>query len=327
MHEVDRVAIIGAGNLGSRHLQAMALTKRPTEVVVIDPSKKSLEIARGRWGEMLPNPLIRNCKFYSGMEGLPSEIDVAIVATSSGPRRQVLEELISISKVKYLILEKFLFQNLEDFEAVGHLLKDRGILAYVNCGRREVEFYRKLHNALANEQRISMSVMGGDWGIGCNSIHMLDIYAFLTRQEEFKGDGLNLDDGAIDSKRKGYIEFTGELDVNSCKGRLSMISYVGERPMSIVIDSDNFHIDIDEKNQLARILRKDGGEWTWEMCDVKLPFQSSVTQKLVQDLIEKGECGLTTYDESTRLHRVLLEVFLEHLSKGKKERCFTCPVT
>ena len=328
MSETDRVAIIGAGQLGSRHMQAMALSKRPTEVTVIDSSEESLQIAKKRWEEMGSNPLVKNCSFSSSMENLPAELDAVVVATSSGPRRAVVEELLSRSKVKYLILEKVLFQRLEDYDAIGKLLQEKNVPAWVNCGRRMTGFYKKLRDLLVSEQRVSMSVAGGNWGIGCNAIHMLDIYAFLTEQKEFKANAIHLDDGTIDSKRKGYIEFTGELRIESSKGVLSLTSYKESiRPVAISINSEHFHIEIDERNQSARILRQMGDDWKWEKWQIDGRLQSRVTQELVQELMETGNCGLTAYEESVGLHKVLLGAFMDHLSIGAKERCSICPIT
>lgn len=325
---MDKVAIIGAGNLGSRHLQALALIQRPIEVMVIDPSDKSLEIAHNRWNEMDINPLVSKCVFTTEMEELPEELDVVIVATSSKPRRSVVEQLLSTSKVKYLILEKVLFQKLEDYQVIGNLLKENHVSAWVNCPRRNTNFYKKLKDSLKQEKRISMYLSGSNWGMGCNSIHMLDTYAFITGEKDFKANSFYLDDEIIDSKRKGYIEFTGELRIESSKGLLTLISYsTGDRPVSIVIDSEKFHVDIDEMNKSARFLNKRDGSWNWETDVVDIRPQSRVTHELVQDLLESGNCGLTTFAESMNLHKVLIGAFIDHLSKNKKERCNICPIT
>lgn len=328
MSDIDKVAIIGAGNLGSRHLQAMALTQRPTEVTVVDPSAESLKIAQGRWEEMEDNPLVKKCRFSPRMEDLPGELDAVVIATSSGPRRAVVEELLSRSKVKYLILEKVLFQRLEDYEAVGSLLKEKQVPAWINCGRRITGFYQRLRKLLESEHHVSMSVAGGNWGMGCNSIHMLDMYAFLTGQQEFTAISNYLDAGVIESKRKGYIEFTGELRIESPKGVLSLVSYrEGSRPSAMSVDTENYHVDIDEAGQKARLFRQEGTGWRWEEWEIDGRLQSRVTQEVVQELVETGNCGLTVYEESAGLHKVLLEAFLEHLSREKKERCQICPIT
>ena len=328
MNEIDKVAIIGAGNLGSRHLQAMALVQRPTKITVIDPSEESLKVARERWEEMQTNPLIKECKFSSCMDDIPDELDVVLVATSSGPRRGVVENLLARSKIRYLILEKVLFQKMDDYSAIEKLLINNNVLAWVNCGRRCTDFYRKLRDLLKSETHISMIVAGGNWGLGCNSIHMLDIYAFMSEQIDFKVDSAGLDKGVIDSKRQGYIEFTGELRINSPKGSLSLLSYSKSvRPSVITIDSEHYHINIYENRRIAEIFMYKDDKWILEEWKMDGKLQSRVTQELIQELMETGDSKLTAYEESVGFHKVLLKGFLEHLKEEKGERCNICPIT
>lgn len=55
------------------------------------------------------------------MEGLPDNIDLAAITTTSGARRSVVEQLLDHMDVKYLILEKPLFCDLSDYEIVRAL--------------------------------------------------------------------------------------------------------------------------------------------------------------------------------------------------------------
>ena len=52
------IAIIGAGQLGSRHLQAIARLTMPARVYLVDPSDAARDVARQRFGEMPANPLV-----------------------------------------------------------------------------------------------------------------------------------------------------------------------------------------------------------------------------------------------------------------------------
>ena len=54
-NETARVAIVGAGNIGGRHLQALVLSERPLEVYVVDPSPGALGHAAARVDEVASN--------------------------------------------------------------------------------------------------------------------------------------------------------------------------------------------------------------------------------------------------------------------------------
>lgn len=219
------IAIIGAGQLGSRHLQAMTLTNIPLSLEIVDPNQESLNTAEKRYKEMPPNPLIKNITFHKDINDLYSTLDVVIVSTTSKCRHLVIEQLFAQKQVKYLILEKVLFPKLNDYDEVQKLLLKHKVKAWVNCGRRMMSFYRNLKDILQTEKNFVMTVSGTNWGLACNSIHFLDIYAFLSNQDQFKFDIEYLDDNWINSKRSGYIEFTGSFRIKSNKGSLLLISY------------------------------------------------------------------------------------------------------
>ena len=49
------IAIIGAGQLGSRHLQGLKLAKLPIKIQVVDSSAESLAVAKSRYEEVVTN--------------------------------------------------------------------------------------------------------------------------------------------------------------------------------------------------------------------------------------------------------------------------------
>ena len=56
-----QIGVIGAGQLGGRHLQGLARLSLPCEIDVVDPSPVSLDSARKRFSEIPPiRPLIRS---------------------------------------------------------------------------------------------------------------------------------------------------------------------------------------------------------------------------------------------------------------------------
>ena len=46
---MKRIFIIGSGQLGSRHLQALKNIDEELDIYVIDPSNKSLDVAKNRY--------------------------------------------------------------------------------------------------------------------------------------------------------------------------------------------------------------------------------------------------------------------------------------
>src|SRR5262245_42311402 len=206
---MTRLAIVGAGNLGSRHLQAIAKLTRPAEVTVIDPDQATLDLAAKRFDEVRSSKVSAN--YSRSLDALEHDIDVAIIATNADVRAQIVRELISLKHLGALLLEKVLFTKPGDYRDVAFLVRERSIKAWVNCARRAWPFYRRLHERLASSVVREVNVSGVDWGLGCNAIHMLDLAAWLSRSSSYTVDSVTLDNEIRPAKRRGFVEFTGAL--------------------------------------------------------------------------------------------------------------------
>jgi predicted dehydrogenase len=110
------IAIIGAGQLGSRHLQGLTKASIPMTITVFDTSMDALRIAEQRYNEVPSNPLINNISFTTHFEEIPGHIDLAIISTSSGPRFQVTSNLLENRIVTNILFEKFLFPKLSEYD-------------------------------------------------------------------------------------------------------------------------------------------------------------------------------------------------------------------
>jgi len=206
-----KIAIIGSGQIGSRHLQALSLIDRPVSIQVVDPDQNSIKMAQERFSQVQSTGNVNHIEYLKNTDELSECLDVVIVATSSNVRRSVLEKLLHYKKVQYLILEKVLFQKIEDLYFVQNLLVKKGTKSWVNCSRRMVPFYQKLKEKFNNTHILNYTVSGSKIGIGCNAIHYLDMFAYLSKQNNLKLFSNQLDKNIITSKRKGFIEFTGTL--------------------------------------------------------------------------------------------------------------------
>jgi predicted dehydrogenase len=324
---VNRIVILGAGNIGSRHLQALGRSRIPLEIVVVDPSTKALEISKQRFDEMRQKSNMEP-RYCQSLNDVGTEFDIGIVATSSDIRRKVVEDLLAKSTVKYLILEKVAFQSSDDFEHVIQLLRSRNVGAWVNLPRRVIPFYIELKKMVKPHEQVFYTVQGGDWGLACNAIHFIDHLCFMIQETDYKVSCLSLDKGVKESRRKGFIEFTGALHCYFRNGsELNLISQNGsQRPSVITILSKSMLYVIEEEKGLARVSREDA-DWAWEEMKFRLYYQSELTHRLVEEILETGNCGLTSIEESYLIHKPLLKSLIGHLEKLTGKRYSSCPIT
>jgi len=325
---LTKVAIIGAGQLGSRHLQALASLKDSADIFISDPSHASLDMARERFQQVMPGNHL-NVVFCTEIPANENKFDVAIVATNADVRRHVIEQLLTICKVRYLVLEKVLFQKIDDYEAVGKLLREKGVSAWVNCPRRMWPSYNWLKAKIASQKILCVLVHGSNWGLGCNSIHMIDLVAFLSGKTEYTISSQRLSPGSIPAKRQGFEEFSGCLDGVFADGPIFSLfsSPVGDVPTIIEVVTETSRFIIKEHEQKTWYA-EESGNWIWQEFDFVVPYQSSLTNLLVEELTAVGCCRLPGYDESAALHVPLIQALQSHLEqKDPARRGKSCPIT
>lgn len=307
------IAIIGAGQLGSRHLQALAHLREEFVIQVVDNNESSLALSQQRFNEVSKD-FSGTVSYLNSINQLNDLLEVVIVATSSAVRKNIIVELLNSKKVKYLILEKFLFPKIEEYKIVTDLLNETGTLAWVNCPRRMFDFYKNLTGKLAGEVR--MTAIGNAWGLACNGIHLLDLFSFITGSKNIQLNNQLLNKEIIASKREGYIEVTGTINCvsNNCTIELTSFSK-NESPLTITIADENNRYIIQE-GQLSTVLHSSRqNEWKWETSNFDFLFQSQLTHLVVNDLFKTGACQLTPYAESAQMHQLFLETILDHVKK------------
>lgn len=324
---MTKIALIGAGQLGSRHLQGLAKSSIDISIEVVEPFEKSREVAKQRYEEIEPNPKVKSIDFFESIGELSDEIDIVVIATNADVRSNIVKELLSKKKVKSFILEKVLFQSVEEYYTVEKLLKETSTKCWVNHPRRMFPFYQSLKSEIKNCEQIGYMVQGGAWGLGCNGLHFIDHLAFLSDDTELKIDNDFLHPHVYEAKRANYVEFNGLL-----KGRIgnhifALYSDKEPVPTSITVTTDTLTAFIDESNGYTRIARKNN-DWKWEESKQKIVyFQSELTNILIEQIITTGNCDLPTYTEAMKLHIPFVQALLSHMESVNNQVYTLCPIT
>lgn len=316
------VVLIGAGNIGTRYLQAMVDDNRFTgsNIYVVDSESRALENARN---------IVRDSAnayfFCNEISQLPKVIDCAAVTTTSRVRRGIVETLLNEKKVKNIILEKYLFPYERDYGEMKEAFKNHGCKVWVNCTRRAQDSYKELKQSLSESESIQMTVSGSNWGMVCNAIHFLDIIAYLAGSADFQIDISGLNDKVVESKRKGYKETTGTIrgKVGRCTD-FSIVCYEkGALPLTIYISSDTEKLVINETMQTLSVLQ-DNGEW--EMKEFRMRYISQTMGDIIQDILLKGCCDLASFEESMMIHLALQKELTDFFGRHGVEKGL-CPIT
>jgi hypothetical protein len=323
----SNIALIGVGGIGIRHLQALLNITVPISIQVVDVAMDSLKKAKEVCSVILSKNIIK-IEYIQDISLLRNDLDIVIIATASNTRKAIIERLLEKRTVRYLILEKVLFQTMDDYEQVENLLNKNKVLTWVNCPRRMFRSYNDLKCTLFNEGPLSFLIEGTNWGLGCNLIHMIDMIDYVTdSNQDIVCNGELLDDTILESKRKGFIEFSGTVNGTIADNKFVITSTsVGDFPLSIHVFGQSI-ICIIRENERRMFIAKHNNNWIFVEKPFELPYQSQLSNIFVEDLLKTGNCALPTYEISKKLHIEIVKMFLMHLNKNGKERIDICPIT
>ena len=322
------ITIIGSGQIGSRHLQSLSNLEYPLNIQLVDPSKDSLKIAKNRFLEVCNNQ--DNSKFinlYQNIDEIIDPIDICIIATTSNVRANVVTDLLQKKVVSNLILEKFLFQKVNDYHIIKKLLEDKDIPAWVNCWPRTSDLYIKIKQELELSKKIKLIVSGSNWGIGARAIHFLDLFAFYVGWNGFEFKKFILDEKKLETKRAGFTDYMGYITgVDKNGNKLEFVSKdEGHEPFNIrIINEGAEHkIIVYDNHLLYQFINGD------HALEKKYPMilQSKMTDKIIKQIIETGTCDLPKYEESMKYHLKFMEAMLISLNSLSNKKIDLCPIT
>lgn len=316
------IVIIGVGALGRRHLQSILNSKLELNIYCYDINKHALDDFE--WPDEHNN---KSLNLVTSFDKLPSVVDFALFAMTSKGRREMFDQLVEKCTVKNILFEKVLFQNIEDYGHVGQKLKELNIKAWVNCARRQMDSYQELRERLKAAKEMRISISGGEWGMACNSIHEIDLVEFLSGSNETIIDKLSLLPEMVDSKRKGFKEVYGSIEGHSGKCKSFYINCMkgSDVPSMVTVSTDIGQYIIFEGKQKLISMEKENGYEIIEQ-DFVMPYQSQMTQYVLEEILQLGKSRLSTYDVSSRLHLVFIEPLIRFFKDNGWEH-ESCPIT
>ncbi len=309
---MKHVLIIGAGQLGSRHLESLSLLASTDYVVsVVDPSFSALEYSKSVYSKSATNSS-PNASYFSSIDNLQvKNVDLAIIATSSNVRFEVFNQLINLVEVKNIVFEKVLFQRESEYYQVEKLLAENEINGWVNCPRRSIPQFKKIKQFFGSEEIEKVVVEGNNWGLACNSIHFIDTCAFILDDSLYKINSLELGK-PVPSKRSNFFEFYGSIHCQFSSGTKLELRCGDEEDISVKVSFYSKSKAAVQVDTLSFYQEQKGVKTLVYQDSFKMPFQSEMTGPLVKQLLESGDCSLTDFKEAKSLHLPFISSLLKH---------------
>ena len=303
------ILLIGGGQLGSRHLQALKkVEKEDFRIFVMDPSPNSLEVCSARFEEV-SSEANHQLHLVSTLEEVTvSDLFLCVVATNSACRFEMTLKAAKMFKINSLLLEKILFNHKDQYlhfiEAIGDLRKS----TWVNCCMRMQDLYKEMRGCLdaSSNGPLLYDVSGSQFGLVTNAIHYVDHACYLIGNSEFEVDTSRLG-SVIESKRKGFYEINGTLSILFSNGSVVNISCLeeGSLPVEIGIKNKTAKYIVRENEDLFWHSSEES-KWRWSEDKLGLKFQSNLTNIVVENILDGEAPTLPSIEESCKVHLNLL---------------------
>lgn len=311
------ILIAGAGQLGSRYLQGLALYRDPLQIWVYDVSNASLSRAAERWHEC--DTQQHAVEYTKSLSSIAQVIDVAIVATNSDVRLGVVHKILQHSKIRYWIMEKVLAQRTSDLVQIQKATAS-ALGCWVNTPMYLWPLYQQIHEQIGKGEPISASFTGMQ-GLACNAIHYIDYVARFNDARVSSVDTSSLNRLWMPSKRPGYFEVEGEMKIGFSDGStLRLTSGIGNADFRVTISSAAGDWVVDEARGSAK--SSDGSS-----INASILRQSELTAPLLETILSSGECKLPVLSESVAQHQPFLEALLIHWNECMPNTLDYVPVT
>lgn len=317
------ITLIGCGNIGSRHLQAITKINQNLEINIVEPNISAKQTAKKRLKEISFKSNTKNFHWYDSLNEKCSNSDLVIISTNSSGRSKIISECLKLNNKRFL-LEKIVCQSKDEYKSLLKLFQKNKAKGWINTERRYFKFYMNLKNNFHNNKPVNFFIVGGNFGLGTMAIHFIDLFSWFNQNSQIKLDGNFLSKKLLPNKRgKSFKEFSGTVMGTYKNAMLSISSLPFQQtPLIVDIASGDKRIIIDETNEKILYSNKIS-----KSLNFKFEHVSDLTTKITKDILSQDLCTLPTLEDSFSAHNELFKIFNNHLIfiTGKKVK--KCPIT
>lgn len=325
---VGKILLVGCGQIGSRHLQAVACLADVGRVDVVDPQESSLQLGQARLKDVSEANLSVVYGWHTSIDSAEKRADLCIVATSAQGRVELVKEIFEKTGVKKFIIEKLAAQSVLEYQDLMAYAQKYELSVWVNCPTRAYAIHQYIKAKIDPSEQITFSEIGGNHGLVCNGIHYVDLFLFYDATNEIIPAGAVIDPVLHPSKRgKDLFDLSGMLTGYSAKGSKFVLSYAGQHtlPDVVTITTNRHRFVVDVINGWAQE-SLDGQAWQNIPVETNIRVSHS-TRIFCKDIFEKNACDLPTLQECWPAHQYILTELLPHFNQLLKTENEFCPAT
>lgn len=285
---MKKIILIGLGRMGLAHLKSF-LNKPISNLkfYLIDSDIKRLKFLSKLIGERenfkLLKEIPKNEKF-----------DFAIISTLPKPRYNLSKKLLENNNVKYLLLEKFIFNKIIEYKKFNQIIKRKRTKVFVNIWSRI--FIERLRLA-SNFKKVFIEILIPQKSILTNLIHFIFIFKSFNHKENLKIDFSRL---ILKKNNLGYHDGVGLVKItNKLESSMIIKTQKIRDAFQLKILATNFEKKISLRGKKIKIHQS--------KRSINFPLSSEVTYKLFKGLMNKNnKINLPFYKDVDKISKQIL---------------------
>ncbi len=309
------ILFIGCGNIAFRNFQGLLSCNLNYNFFFFDINKRKFN----KFQKHFQNSHRLNSKiFFSNRFNFDEKnIDLVLHCTTSDARLKYCELIIKKYNCKYIILEKVLSNNITSLLKIKKIFHNKKNV-YVNTPRRSMNFYKKFKNKINLNKFLGIEIIGGKWGLACNTIHFIDLMSWMVGIKNYSFSDYDLGKW-YKSKRKGFYDITGKININFNKYYLNVYSRPKNQKMKIILRFIDNKIEIFEQYMTYKINNITN--------KTKFEYQSELIKNHIYNILSKKKLELPSIKISVNQHLKYLDFFENVWCLKKKQKTKTIPIT
>ena len=296
---MKKILIVGLGPMGIAHLKSFQNKSSKYQIFLSDLNmrkivNKNFKLFKKFRNLILSSDLPKNLK-----------LDLVIISTNSKERYIVIRKVLDTNKVKNILLEKFIFLNIKNYNLFKKLIKRNKIKnIFVNTWGEYLMKNLKIISLLKNKKNLRLTINFNKGDMLTNLIHYFDMFYSITKEKKFHL--INKKVRIIRSKRKGYNEIDGNLTVRLGTNYISFDSRFERKFATIKIEGNNLDYSVEIDNlgfcylyKKEKIIKK-----------IPFPFASKKTEFWFSNFLlkKKKEVFTQNYERITSLSIQILKI-------------------
>lgn len=296
------ILISGFGKIGIAHCKSFVFSKRSYRIYLHD---KKFDFENRDLKKLLKS---KKCEFYFVKKIPKLKFNLIIISTNADERYKITSEVIKKKLSNFLLLEKFLFNNISEYRKIQNL--GNNIFLSVNTWGEYIFDMLKLKKYI-KKKKITINYYLPSGTLLTNLIHILDFFSSLTSSNNFliKENITKI----IKSKRKGYHEIIGKVSFANKRGVININTNYKKKYhlVKLIIDNKILFLKINQNGKCMlynekKIIKK-----------INFPFSSIVTEKRYLNKVQKRKTN-TLKPNFNKISKISILILKLLNAKGRK---------